>query len=201
MEHTVIGLFNNINDAQQVVTDLIEAGFMRNEISMVANDASNQYAGYLNREGRAEGEDAVKAGEGASFGAAVGALTGALVGLAALAVPGIGPVLAAGPLVAALGGGAVGAVAGAATGGVVAALVKTGLPEQDAQYYAEGIRRGGTLVTVNTSEDMVPRALDIMNRHGAVDIHRMAGEWKREGWTGFDANARPYDQSAASQTR
>ncbi len=199
MEHTVIGLFSSLSEAQRVVTELIEAGFKRSEISLIANDASNQYARYL--EDRVAGEDAVKAGEGASFGAAVGALTGALVGLSALAIPGIGPVMAAGPLVAALGGGAVGAVTGAATGGVVATLVKTGLPEQDAQYYAEGIRRGGMLVTVNTSEDLVPRALDIMNRHGAVDIHRRAEEWKREGWTGFDANARPYDQGAARQAR
>jgi hypothetical protein len=190
MEHTVIGLFNSLSEAQRVVTELIEAGFKRSEISLVANDETNLYARYL--EDRAEGDDAVKAGESASFGAAIGALTGALVGLNALAIPGIGPVMAAGPLVAALGGGAV---------GVVASLVKTGLPEQDAQYYAEGIRRGGTLVTVNTSEDMVPRALDIMNRHGAIDVHRRAEEWKREGWTGFDANARPYNQGTARQAQ
>src|SRR4051794_16692315 len=145
MDQTVVGMFDNLSDAQRVVKDLVDAGFSRDRISLVAGDAANEYSKYVNKgTTTTTTDDDVTAGEGAGFGAVVGALTGIIAGLGALAIPGIGPVLAAGPLLAAATGGAVGAVAGAATGGVVAGLVKTGVPEEDAQYYAEGIRRGGT---------------------------------------------------------
>src|SRR5579871_5128973 len=132
MTKTVVGLFDSLNEAQNVVKDLTNAGFRREDISLLANDAGNQYGTYLNKD-TVGTEDAVGPGKGAGFGAVVGALTGILAGLSALAIPGIGPVLAAGPII----GGVTGLVAGAATGGIVAALVKTGIPEEEAQYYAE----------------------------------------------------------------
>jgi len=201
MDQIVVGMFNTLNEAQHVVKDLQSAGFKRDEISLVANDANKSYSKYLGNDKSAHTDDDVTAGEGASFGAAVGALTGALVGLGALAIPGVGPVLAAGPLAAALGGGAVGAVTGAATGGVVAGLVKTGIPEDQAQYYAEGVRRGGTLVTVNTDDKMAQKAADIMNRHGAMDVDQRAQEWKKSGWKGFDTNAKPYSGEEINKFR
>jgi len=201
MDQIVVGMFNSLNEAQQVVKDLQSAGFRRDDISLIANDASKSYSKYLGNDKSAQTDDDVTAGEGAGFGAAVGALTGALVGLGALAIPGVGPVLAAGPLAAALGGGAVGAVTGAATGGIVAGLVKTGVPEEQAQYYAEGVRRGGTLVTVHTDDRMAQKAADIMNRHGAVDVNQRATEWKQSGWKGFDTNAKPYSSEEINQFR
>lgn len=204
MSKTVVGLFDTLEMAQHVVKDLVDAGFQRDDISLVANDASNQYSKYLSQSGQSgthTTEDAVTGSQGASFGAVVGALTGALVGLGALAIPGIGPVLAAGPLLSALGGGAIGAVAGAATGGVVASLVKTGIPEEEAQYYAEGVRRGGTLVLVNSVDNMAQRAADIMNRHNAVDVHERSAQWKQSGWKGYDENAKPYTNEELTKFR
>jgi len=203
MDQTVVGLFDNLSDAQRVVKDLVDAGFSRDRISLVAGDAANEYSKYMNEGGQktASTDDDVKAGEGAGFGAVVGALTGIIAGLGALAIPGIGPVLAAGPLLAAATGGAVGAVAGAATGGIVAGLVKTGVPEEDAQYYAEGIRRGGTLVTVHAPENQARKAYDIMNRDGAVNIDERAASWKQSGWKGFDANAKPYTAADINKFR
>ncbi|MEO8395726.1 MAG: hypothetical protein ABI700_22215, partial [Chloroflexota bacterium] len=128
-------------------------------------------------------EDAVTAGEGAGFGAVVGTLTGILVGLAALMIPGIGLAIVAGPLVA----GLTGAVAGAVTGGIVGALVKSGVAEDEAPYYAEGIRRGGTLVSLQTSDTL--RAEDIMNRYGAINIHERITLWRQSGWKGFDSES------------
>ena len=110
----------------------------------------------------------------------VGALTGILVGLASLTIPGIGLVIVAGPIAAGLAG----SVAGAVTGGVTGALIKTGVPEDETPYYAEGIRRGGTLVSIQTSDTL--RAEDIMNRHGAINIHERVSRWRQEGWKGFD---------------
>jgi len=203
MDQTVVGLFDNIADAQRVVKDLVDAGFSRDRISLIVGDAANDYAKHLKTgtQTTASTDDDVKAGEGAGFGAVVGALTGIIAGLGALAIPGIGPVLAAGPLLAAATGGAVGAVAGAATGGLVAGLVKTGVPEEDAQYYAEGVRRGGALVTVHAQENMARKAYDIMNRDGAVNIDERAASWKQSGWKGFDANAKPYTAADINKFR
>jgi len=105
-------------------------------------------------------------------------------------------VLAAGPLAAALGAAGastlVGAGIGAAAGGIIGALVGAGIPEEDAGFYAEGVRRGGTLVLVKASDDMAQRAYDAMRRYGAVDVDERSGNWRQSGWNGFDANDTTY---------
>lgn len=181
MSKTIVVIYDDIAIARQVVEDLVNADFERNTISLVTNDANNQYSRYLDQTYTPR-EDAVNGLEGASFGAIVGALTGVLIGIAALTIPGVGLVIVAGPLLA----GLTGIVAGAMTGGIVGALVKSGVPEDEAPYYAEGIRRGGTLVSVQTSDTL--RAKDIINRHGAVNIHERTNQWRQEGWTGFSDN-------------
>jgi hypothetical protein len=193
MAKTVVGLFDSFTAAQNVVQELVNAGFPRNDISLLASDRRGEYA-------RAVGGTESAAGEGAAAGAVgggvMGGVLGLLVGLGALAIPGIGPVIAAGPLAAALGTAGATAVAGAgigaATGGLIGALVGAGIPEEDASFYAEGVRRGGTLVLVKTSDDMANRAYDIMQLAGAVDVDKRGAEWRAGGWTRFDENAEPY---------
>ncbi|MBA1158993.1 YsnF/AvaK domain-containing protein [Microvirga sp. Marseille-Q2068] len=97
-----------------------------------------------------------------------------------LAIPGLGPVVAAGWLVSTL----VGAGAGAAVGGIAGALVDAGVDENDAHAYAEGIRRGGALVTVRASEADVDRIVDILDDEGTVDFDERENTWRSEGWTG-----------------
>ena len=179
MNKPIVAIYDDIITARQVVEDLVNANFARDTISFVTNDAHNQYSHFLDK-GYAAREDAVTAGEGAGFGAVVGALTGVLVGVVALAVPGLGIAIVAGPIVA----GLTGAVAGAFTGGIIGALVKSGVPEDEAPYYAEGIRRGGTLISVHTSDTL--NAQDIMNRHGSVNIHERIEVWRQAGWKGFE---------------
>ena len=104
-----------------------------------------------------------------------------LLGWALLAIPGIGPIVAAGPLVAALTGAGIGAVAG----GLIGALTDVGVPEEEAGYYAEGVRRGGTLVTINAEDSMADQAIDILEDHNAVDVEQRASAWKQSGWTGY----------------
>ena len=87
-------------------------------------------------------------------------IAGLLVGIGALAVPGIGPVLAFGPLAAAIGATAAGAGLGAAAGGIIGALVGLGIPEEDANFYAEGVKRGGVLVTVRADDARAVRGVD-----------------------------------------
>jgi len=178
MTKTIVVLYDDIAVARQVVEDLVNADFERTSISLITNDANNQYSRYLETD-YVPREDAVTATEGAGFGAIVGVLTGALVGVAALTIPGVGLVIAAGPIMA----GLTGALAGTITGGIVGALVKSGVPEDEAPYYAEGIRRGGTLVSVETSNTL--RAEDIMNRYGSINIHERIDVWRQSGWKGF----------------
>ncbi len=191
MNKTIVAIYDDIVVARQVVEDLVNADFERNSISLVTNDAQNQYSHYLDK-GYVPRNDAVTAGEGAGFGAVVGALTGILVGLAALTIPGIGLAIASGPIVA----GLTGALAGAVTGGVVGALVKSGVPEDEAPYYAEGIRRGGTLVSIETSDTL--RAEGLMNRYGSINIHERVNMWRQSGWQGFDTEAETEDKAKSA---
>jgi hypothetical protein len=190
MAKTVVGLFDTAAEAQSVVQELTNSGFQREEISLVANDARGEYANYRSV-GGTESSAAEGAGAGAVGGGVLGGVLGLLVGIGALAIPGIGPVVAAGPLVAALTGAGI----GAAAGGLIGALVGAGIPEEDAGFYAEGVRRGGTLVMVKTSDDMAQRAYDVMQRYGAVDVDERSGTWRETGWSGFDPNAQPYTGS------
>jgi hypothetical protein len=117
--------------------------------------------------------------------------------MAGLAIPGIGPVIAAGHLP-----GFGGAGAGAIAGGLIGALVNIGVPEDEANFYAEGMRRGGVLVTVNArDEDMADQAADIMRDHGAVDIEERASQWKQTGWSRFDETAAPYAGDTSTSGR
>jgi uncharacterized protein (TIGR02271 family) len=183
---TVIGLYEDVNTAQQVVQELVDSGFERDNISIVAqNSTTTTETGEM---AYADSDD-VSAAEGAGVGALGGGVLGLLAGLGALAIPGIGPVVAAGPLIGAL----TGAVAGGVTGGLTAGLIDSGIPEEEAGYYAEGVRRGGTLVSVQAADERASDAAAIMNRYGAVDIDERVSQWRESGWTGFDANAEPYD--------
>jgi hypothetical protein len=187
-------LFDDYADAQNVVQELIDNGFQRDNISVFANESARGV--YETREVGTGSKVGEGAGAGAVGGTVVGGALGLLVGAGLLAIPGIGPVLAAGPLAAAIGstaaGGLVGAGIGAAAGGLLGALVGAGIPEADAEYYTEGVRRGGTLVTVQTEDRMADNAYRIMQRHGAVDINERGAEWRRDGWTGSNPAADPY---------
>jgi hypothetical protein len=188
---TVVGLFDRFEEAQQVVHELRDAGFSSDEINLIARDADGQYTQSLNTDrvtrDRRDEDVSDGAGAGAGIGAVLGGIAGFLVGLGALAIPGIGPVIAAGPIVGALGGAGIGAV----SGGLIGALVDWGVPDEHANYYAEGVRRGGTLVAVRAEDTRVDHALQIMNRHSPVDIERHAQQWQQENWTRFDPNAEP----------
>jgi uncharacterized membrane protein len=176
---TVVGTYDNIQTAYAVANDLVSAGYSRNDISVVAHDAKNEYAGYID-DGYVETDDDVA--KGAGIGAAIGGIGGLLVGLGALAIPGVGPVIAAGPLLAALTGAGVGAV----TGGIVGALVDLGIPDEEAHIYSEGLRRGHVLVIAQVPDSSANAVTRIMERAGLIDIHRQADTWRESGWKSFD---------------
>src|SRR5579872_2599153 len=156
MTRTVTGLFDSYDAATQAVRDLEAAGIPHRDISIVANNAENRWSSPSGRTAENAGSGAAS---GASVGAALGGGAGLLAGLGLLAIPGLGPVVAAGWLAAT----AVGAAAGAATGGIVGALTEAGVSDEDAQSYAEGVRRGGTLVTARVADGDRARLEAILN--------------------------------------
>jgi hypothetical protein len=176
---TITALYDFREDGQRVVRDLLAMGIDREDVSMVINDAAGEYKHYHGRDFPDEAAD-------------MSGLRSLVVGLAALDIPGIGPVLAAGPIASALIAGGIGAGVGAVAGGLVGALVDLGLSEEEAGYYAEGVRRGGTLLVATTTENMSNRVMDVMDRHNAVDIEERATAWRESGWAGYDPDARPY---------
>jgi len=189
MAKTTMALYEDAKTAQDVVQELVDAGFSRDQISMIANNAEGHYT--VNADA-----DDVTADEGAGFGAVVGGL----LGLATALIPGIGPVVAAGPLAALVMTG-VGATAGAVTGGITASLVDFGVPEDEASSYAEALRRGSTLVSVTTEEENIPRAEEIMNRHQAIDLDERTNMWRESGWQGHEVDAMPYTADEIHQER
>jgi hypothetical protein len=130
---------------------------------------------------RAEG-----AGAGAGIGAGVGGAAGLLAGLGLLAIPGVGPVVAAGWLAST----AAGAAAGAATGGIIGALTQAGVPKDEASQYAEGVRRGGTLVSARIPDPDRSRVEAILDQ-SSVNVRDRSAAWQKSGWTGFDAASPP----------
>jgi uncharacterized membrane protein len=183
---TVVGTYNNIQTAYAVANDLVNAGYNRNDISVIASDTKSEYAPYVdasrvNTTYVNKDEDVAT---GAGIGAVIGGLGGLLVGLGALAIPGVGPVIAAGPILAALTGAGVGAVAG----GIVGALVDLGIPDEEANLYAEGLHRGNILVIAQVPDASANAVTNIMNRTGLVDLRREAETWRSSGWKSFDPN-------------
>jgi hypothetical protein len=182
MAKTVIGLVGRADEAQKAIDELLKSGFDRKDIGVISSD--------LLREAGA-------AMAGATKGMTLGGLAGALLAATAFIIPGIGPVVAAGPGLALMAGTAAGAIAG----GLIGAMTERGVPEDDAHFYAEGVRRGGTLITVNAKTDeLAARAVDVLKRHGARDVDERSAEWKQQGWNGrFDSERQVPMQTPAQR--
>jgi hypothetical protein len=159
----VVCLAKSTAQAEVIVRNLKEAGFTNDAISVL----------YADKSGTSElaHENKTKAPEGAAAGASTGGVLGGglglLLGVGALAIPGLGPFIAAGPIMAALGGAAVGAT----VGGITGALVGMGIPEYEAKVYETKLRGGSVLISVHADdEDDEDRAKDVYENAGAEDI-------------------------------
>jgi hypothetical protein len=194
---TIVGIFSSVQDAQRAAHDLENAGISRSDISVVA---SKNVVGFdnLNESSTSTSSKTSDVVADAGIGAAIGGVGGLLLSAAGMmTLPVIGPVLAAGPIVAALTGAGV----GAAAGGLIAALTEAGIPEEDAEHYAEGIRRGDVLVSVHARPGEAQRISDIMDSAGAVDVDSRLKDWKQEGWTGYSPASRPYSADEIKRQR
>jgi hypothetical protein len=187
MTTTVTHLFDDYGRAQEAVRALETLGFTSEEVSLASRFRDN---GEL-----LEGPSG--AATGASMGAAAGAGTGLLTALGVIAIPGLGPLVAAGVLATTLAG----AATGAAAGGILGALTDYGVSEEDAHVYSEGIRRGGTLVTVRVDDHRAEMAREILNRYDPVDLPARRDAYREGGWTRYDPNAPGYTRDEIQAER
>lgn len=186
MTQTISAIFDHYTDATAAVSALEANGVSNSDISIIANNADGTH-----RDGVSDGvveksDAAADAGIGAGIGATLGGAGGLLAGLGIMAIPGVGPVVAAGWLISTAAGAIAGAVAGGATGGIIGALTGAGVPEHDAHVYAETIRRGGTLVTARVADADAPRLNALLQQHKSVDVADRRAVYEGEGWTAFD---------------
>jgi hypothetical protein len=194
MTTTIARLYDGYDDAAQTVRDLAAAGVPDADVSLVANNVDNRYV-------KEESNAAPDAGTGAAVGSVLGGGAGLLAGLGLLAIPGVGPVVAAGWLVSTVVGAVAGAGAGAATGGVIGSLTSAGVSREHAHVYAEGVRRGGTLVTARVDGNRVAAVEEIMHRHHPVDPDTRGRTYRDAGWNAFDDSAPPYTAAELERER
>jgi hypothetical protein len=163
MSKSVFGIATTHGQAERIVEELQAQGFAASEISVLMPDTGGTHDfGHVKATKAPEG-----AATGATAGGATGGVIGLLAGIGALAIPGVGPFIAAGPIMAALSGAAV----GAATGGVVGGLIGLGIPEIEAKRYEEKLKKGNYLVAVHTDEsEDVDRAKQIFKTASAEDV-------------------------------
>jgi len=202
MTVTISRLYNSYAEAKEAVSNLEAAGVKHADISIIASNADNWYTSDRNasavQDRNLDRKDAPgeAAGTGAGVGAALGGAAGLLAGLGLMAIPGVGPVVAAGWLASTL----TGAVVGGATGGILGALTQAGVSKDDADLYAEGLRRGGAVVSARVADADASRLQAIMDRSSVRLIDRGAA-YRQAGWKSFDPNAAPYTPEQVRKER
>ena len=197
VQRTLARMYDSYDDAKAVVHELESSGVPHSEISLVANaDAHGRTSGTsavtgaganaLDPADRDDTDSSAGGKRGALLGGVLGGGAGLLAGIGALAIPGVGPVVAAGWLVATLAGVGV----GAASGGLVGSLTGAGVSRDEAHVYAEGVKRGGSLVTVRADEAEASRVEAILARRSPTDWQQRRSSYGPE-WKGFDEVSTP----------
>jgi uncharacterized membrane protein len=181
---TVVGVFTSLLEAEGAARDLQTLGIPHVEISIVAGNDANRHKEYLEKAKRASTSTGAAAASGASFGGGVGLVAG----LVAMAIPGVGPIIAGGALTVLLAGLGI----GAAGGGLIAAFLDMGISHEEAPIYEEAVRRGAVMLAVHVNDPAESDALAIMDRHGARDLRDEADTWQAAGWRGPRADPHPF---------
>jgi hypothetical protein len=159
----VFGIYKTVDQAEQTVNRLVAAGFTNDDISVLLPDNESTRKFAHKKDTKAPEGTAT----GATAGGVVGGALGLLAGIGALAIPGVGPLIAAGPIMGALAGVGV----GGAVGGLIGALVGMGIPEYEAKRYEGRVKEGGILISVHCdSSEEITRAKEMLKQTGAEDI-------------------------------
>jgi uncharacterized membrane protein len=181
---TVVGVFGSLAQAERTARDLETMGIPNADISIVAGNDANRHKEYLEKAKLAS----TSAGSAAATGASVGGGVGLVAGLIALAIPGVGPIVAGGAIATILTGLGI----GAAGGGLIAALADMGISHEEAPVYEEAVRRGAVMLAAHVSDALESDALAHMERHGARDLRDEIDTWKTAAWQGPHVDPHPY---------
>jgi hypothetical protein len=172
METQISGFYRTREDGMAARNALLAAGYSAEEVSYLAGDV----VGYGHQTPAVGPVAATGAESEAPRDAWIGGVAGLAAGAIAMVLPGIGPLIAIGPLAGALGGLGV----GAATGGVIGLLRDHGVSQEEAEFYAEGVARGGSLVTVHrVSGARAGEARKILDKQGAIDVEKLTPDSNR----------------------
>lgn len=158
MARTVVGVFDQKEQAEEAVRQLKDEGYTEREISVVAKGEEGQGGG----QGQGSGQMGADMSEGVTWGGTLGGLAGLMAGVGALAIPGLGPLVAAGPLAATL--------SGAATGGIAGGLLDMGIPEDRGNVYENEVRQGRILCAVDVEEGEQETVEEILRDQGAREV-------------------------------
>lgn len=175
---STFGIFKSRAALETAIDELQRSGFESGDVSVLMANASDTH--------EFAHEKNTKAPEGAAAGAGTGAVLGGtlgwLAGIGALAIPGVGPLVAAGPIMAALAGAGVGGAVGSVSG----AIIGFGIPEYEAKRYEGSVKEGGMLISVHcSSSDKIKRAKEILEQCGGIDI-AASSETKMNTYKGSD---------------
>lgn len=209
MTKTIVALYDHRSDAETASRDLQAAGFESSVIEILSHsDLSSGGWGDRDLSGSPTGTTAGTLTGDGSIGAASGMARSDLsTGYVASpnTVPGTGAgigtesALGAGTGMGTMGSG--GIATGSGSGGMLTRLAGWGIPNQDAQVYAEGVRRGGSLLKLRLEEEDVDRAMDVLERGNVVDVEERGSAYRETGWTGYDETAAYYDDQSAEEER
>jgi hypothetical protein len=194
MTQTLTHVYADYSSAEQAVRELKGAGLGDSHIGIVASNADGWHkpgAASVDPKHDKDRDGKDDRSEGAATGSGLGAIAGGAAGVAAglgmLAIPGVGPVVAAGWLASL----AAGSVAGGAAGGIIGALVESGTSKENAALYAEAVRRGGAIVTAKVPDDEATKYKAILSKND-FDVSTRESAYRNSGWKGYDASAPAY---------
>jgi hypothetical protein len=203
MTKTITRVYSDYASAELAVRELKAAGLGDSHIGIVASNAEgwhNPGGGDVDPKHDKDRDGKDDRSEGAVTGGGMGAIAGGVAGITAglglIAIPGIGPVVAAGWLAALAAGAAGGGVAG----GIIGALVESGTSKENAELYAEALRRGGAIVTAKVPDDEQTKYAAIMDT-SAFDIAAREKAYRSSGWKGYDPAAPAYDSDQVRKER
>src|SRR3954469_5423020 len=203
MTKTLTRVYDDYASAEATVQELKNAGLGDSHIGIVASNADGWHkpgGGDVDPKHDKDRDGKDDRAEGAAAGGGIGGVAGGAAGVAAglglIAIPGIGPVVAAGWL-AALAAGAVG---GGVAGGLIGALVESGTSKENAELYAEAVRRGGAIVTAKVPDDEQTKYAAIMDKL-AFDPTARESAWRNSGWNGYDPAAPAFDRGQVRKAR
>jgi hypothetical protein len=189
----IVGVFSTLGEAERAVIGLRAQAIPGENIHLIAGNDKNRHDEYLKKAKEEATTTRAAAASGASFGGGIGIVAS----LVALAIPGVGPIVALGPMATVLTGLGI----GAASGGLLGAFKNMGMSHEEAPLYEEAVRRGLILLIAQVEESRTAEISKFMELQGARDVRDEVDTWRAEGWSGPKVDPHPFSWDGSRQSR